>query len=72
MDDYSDKVEAFALQAASFFDVQLMKDLTLLTIRHYNSTIFNELTANCRIILKQQTLETVQVLMEIESRELRI
>jgi aspartate kinase len=64
IDDYSDKVEAFALQAAAFFDVQLIKDLTLLTIRHYNENIFNELTANCKIILKQQTLETVQVLLK--------
>ncbi|MDQ3683590.1 MAG: aspartate kinase [Bacteroidota bacterium] len=66
MDDYGNKVEAFALQAATFFDVQLMKDLTLLTIRHYNEEIVNELTANCKIILKQQTLETVQVLLKID------
>ena len=67
MDDFGDKVEAFALQAASFFDVQLIKDLTLLTIRHYNEEIFAELTSNSKIILKQQTLETVQVLMKIEN-----
>jgi aspartate kinase len=67
IDDYGDKVEAFALQAAAFFDVQLIKDLTLLTIRHYNEEIFNELTANCKIILKQQTLETVQVLLKLEN-----
>ncbi|MFN2439181.1 MAG: aspartate kinase [Chitinophagaceae bacterium] len=67
MDDYGDKAEAFALQAAAFFNVQLMKKLTLLTIRHYNDEIFNELTGNCKIILKQQTLETVQVLMRIEN-----
>jgi len=67
MDDYGDKVEAFALQAAAFFDVQLMKDLTLLTIRHYNKEILNELTADCKIILKQQTLETVQVLLKLEN-----
>ncbi len=66
MDDFGDKVEAFALQAASFFDVQLIKDLTLLTIRHYNEEIFAELTSNSKIILKQQTLETVQVLVKTE------
>jgi len=64
MDDYGVKMETFALQTAEFFDVQLMKGLTLLTIRHYNEEIFNELTANCKIILKQQTPETVQVLMQ--------
>ncbi len=64
MDDYGDKVEAFALQTAAFFDVQLMKNLTLLTIRHYSEKIYSELTANCKIILKQQTPETVQVLVQ--------
>jgi aspartate kinase len=55
MDDYGDKVENFALEVAEFFDVQLIKGLTLLTIRHYNKEIFDELTVNCKIILKQQT-----------------
>jgi aspartate kinase len=64
LDDRSDKVEQFALKAAEHFDVQLMKNLTLLTIRHYNEEIMKELTAGKTILLRQQTPETVQMLMQ--------
>jgi len=44
LDDVTEKVEEFALAASAFFDVQLIKGLTLLTIRHYNEDVFLELT----------------------------
>lgn len=63
VDDKAEKVEAFALESAKDFDVQITKNLSLLTIRHYNDEILNKLTAGKKILLKQQTPETIQVVM---------
>jgi aspartate kinase len=63
VDNQSDKVENFALRTSDFFDVQVQKDLTLLTIRHYNDTILQELCGTREVLLKQQTPETIQVLL---------
>jgi len=64
MDDFSDKVDELAMMAAQDFDVIIQKDLFLLTIRHYNESILTNLTSNYKIVLRQQTPETVQVLMK--------
>lgn len=64
VDDKQGKVEQLALKASEIFDVTVTKNLCLLTIRHYNEEILNELVKN-KVLLKQQTPETVQVLMEI-------
>jgi aspartate kinase len=64
VDDYSHKVEEFALKASDVFDVNVSKDLTLLTIRHYNEHILSELTGNSEVVLRQQTPETIQILMK--------
>jgi len=64
MDDFSDKVDELALMAAQDFDVHIDRDLLLLTIRQYNDSIMNELIQNNLIVLKQQTPETIQVLMK--------
>ncbi|RYZ48395.1 MAG: aspartate kinase, partial [Chitinophagaceae bacterium] len=64
LDDRTDKVEAFALAASEKFDVSVKKNLTLLTIRHYNEEILQKLTAGFTIVLRQQTPETVQLLLE--------
>lgn len=61
LDYRTDKVEHLALEAATVFDVQVEKDLNLLTIRHYNKDIVEELTASKNIILTQRTKETIQV-----------
>ena len=63
LDDRSDKIERLALTAAGLFDVQLEKGLTLLTIRHYNQAVLDRLTEGRKEVLRQQTPETVQVLM---------
>lgn len=63
VDNQSDKVENFALRTSDFFDVQVQTNLTLLTIRHYNDTILQELCGTRGILLKQQTPETIQVLL---------
>ncbi len=64
MDDFSDKIEKLAEGAAAFVDVQLTRDLSLLTIRHYTKEAFEQLVGKeKKIILRQQTPETIQVLM---------
>ncbi|WP_462251667.1 aspartate kinase [Ferruginibacter sp.] len=63
LDDRPDKIERLALAASELFDVQVKKDLTLLTIRHYTREKFDELTKDKTILLTQRTTETVQVLM---------
>ena len=64
VDDHAEKVEQLAHRASEHFDVQVTKDLTLLTMRHYRSPLLEELCEDCDIILKQQTPETIQVLMK--------
>ena len=62
LDDRSEKIEQLAASASNIFDVQVEKDLSLLTIRHYNNELLLKMTANKQIVLKQQTPETVQVI----------
>lgn len=64
VDEHPEKLEKFALAAAEKFDVQLTKNLTLLTIRHYQEEIKKELTKGKSILLLQQTPEIMQVLMK--------
>lgn len=64
VDDHPDKVERLALLAAEHFEVTVKKGLTLLTVRHYDDGILNKLCGDRKIVLKQQTPETVQVVLE--------
>jgi aspartate kinase len=62
LDYRADKIQQFASEASGMFDVQVEKELSLLTIRHYNTEIFEKLTAGKNIVLTQRTKETIQVL----------
>ena len=62
-DDHKEKIEKLALDASELFDVKVMKDLTLLTIRHFTQQLLEKLTKEKQILLRQQTPETVQVLL---------
>jgi aspartate kinase len=64
IDDSPEKVQRLALAASKIFDVQIEKGLTLLTIRHYDPESLQKLTEGKQIVLKQQSPETVQVLMK--------
>ena len=64
VDDTSDKVEKLALAAGELFDVQVEKNLTLLTIRHYNDAAVQKLTEAKQQVLSQKTQETIQILMK--------
>jgi len=62
LDDRAEKIGQLATAASTIFDVQVEKELSLLTIRHYNNELLTTMTTDKLIILKQQTPETVQVL----------
>lgn len=62
LDERSDKTEELASAASAIFDVQVEKELQLLTIRHYTETLLQSMIENEDIILMQQTKETVQIL----------
>jgi aspartate kinase len=62
-DNIPDKIEKLALEASSFFDVQVEKDLTLLTIRHYQQDLLEKLIGERKVELQQWSRETVQTLM---------
>lgn len=66
VDDQPEKVEQFALETSKLFDVLVARGLTLLTIRHYNEAIINELVAGRTVVLRQQTGETLQVVLKDE------
>ncbi|HEY2722341.1 MAG TPA: aspartate kinase [Chitinophagaceae bacterium] len=62
LDDRAEKIDKLAFEVAEIFDVQLMKDLSLLTIRHYTNEIIDQLTLGKTILLRQQTRDTIQLL----------
>jgi aspartate kinase len=64
LDDRAEKIEKLALGASEIFDVQVTRGLSLLTIRHYNDEIVREMIKKPSILLRQQTPETIQVLMK--------
>ena len=63
LDDRPSRIEKLALAAAGDFDVQVERGLTLLTIRHYDAEVLGRLTAGSQEVLRQQTPQTVQILM---------
>lgn len=62
MDDHEEKIQELALQASEIFDVQLMRDLSLITIRHYNEDSINKVIKDVSVVLRQQTKETIQII----------
>ncbi len=63
LDDRIDKIEKLALAASQTFEVQVEKGLTLLSIRHYNDELVKKMTSGKTIELKQQSPDTIQILM---------
>jgi aspartate kinase len=64
LDDRKDKIEKLALAASEFFDINVTKGLTLLTIRHYTKDVYDKLTTGRKMLLQQRTNDTVQVLLQ--------
>jgi aspartate kinase len=63
LDDHTEKIETLAFEVSSIFDVRVVKNLTLVTIRHYDKKILETLTTGKKILLRQQTPATVQLLV---------
>lgn len=63
-DDRPEKIEKLALDASGIFDVELERNLTLLTIRHYDVETYQKLTAGKTVVLLQKTPETVQAVIK--------
>lgn len=61
-DTREDKIEKLALEASAFLDVQAIKDLSLLTIRHYTEEMLDKSTEGKTVLLRQQTTDTIQYL----------
>jgi aspartate kinase len=64
LDDWPEKIENLALEASTFLEVSVTRGLSLLTIRHYSNELFEKLTKGKKILLRQQTEQTIQVLMQ--------
>jgi aspartate kinase len=64
LDDWTEKIEKLAMEASSFLDVQVTRGLSLLTVRHYTKEVFEKLTEGKKILLRQQTPETIQLLLQ--------
>jgi aspartate kinase len=62
-DDREEKIHALASKAAQQFDVSMEKQLELITIRHYKNKDLENIVNGKSILLKQQTPDTIQVLM---------
>lgn len=63
VDDKPERIEKLALEASAFLDVQISKGLSLLTIRHYTKEVFEKLSAGKKVLLRQQTQDTIQLLL---------
>jgi aspartate kinase len=63
IDDIPEKIAQIASQASSVFDVQIQKNLSLITIRHYTPQFVEAILKNKEIILEQKTSETIQALI---------
>ena len=63
VDDIPEKIEVIASKASELFDVQIQKDLTLLTIRHYTPGFIEKFSTNKEVVLEQKTADTIQMLM---------
>ncbi|MBC6489816.1 aspartate kinase [Flavihumibacter stibioxidans] len=67
LDDHPEKIQQLALEASDIFDVTVEKGLKLLTIRHYEPGLLSTLIGENKVVIQQQTPDTVQVLMKQEN-----
>lgn len=63
-DDRKDKTDSLASDASQIFDVNLIRNLSLLTVRHYDEDSIKRLIKGRKILLEQRTPVTAQLLLE--------
>ncbi|MEO6537414.1 MAG: aspartate kinase [Ferruginibacter sp.] len=64
-DEHPEKIDQLAAEASFLFDVELEKNLTLITIRHYNEETIKKFTDKKVVVLEQKTMTTVQMLLRV-------
>jgi aspartate kinase len=64
IDDISVKTQKLATLASSVFEVNIQKNLTLLTIRHYTAEYLESFSKNDDILLEQRSATTLQRLIK--------
>jgi len=62
-DGHEEKTGQIAADASLLFDVDVERDLSLLTIRHYDDATIATLTDGKNIVLQQRTQETMQAII---------
>lgn len=62
-DDHAEKIDQLAAAASAIFDVELERNLSMLTIRHFSIEKIDSLTSGKTILLEQKTTTTVQLIM---------
>ncbi|PJE47662.1 MAG: aspartate kinase [Sediminibacterium sp.] len=60
LDDHEEKINQLASECSVMFDVQVEKQLNLLTIRHYDDHIISQLYTGKEMLLEQKTRDTIQ------------
>jgi aspartate kinase len=66
LDDRPEKVDRLCRECATLFDTELQRGLSLVTIRHYDEASISAHASHVRFLIRQQTPETLQVLVEGE------
>jgi len=69
IDDISGKTQKLATLASSVFEVNIQKNLTLLTIRHYTAEYLESFSENDDILLEQRSATTLQRLIKTGKQE---
>ncbi|MBS1495905.1 MAG: aspartate kinase [Bacteroidetes bacterium] len=62
-DDHYEKIDKLAQEASTIFDVELERNLSLLTIRHYDEETIKKLAGDKTIVLEQKTINTIQMVL---------
>lgn len=64
VDHNEDKIASLILDLRSNYHIRYNENLELLTIRHFNDNIINELTHGRQILVEQRNRTTVQFIMK--------
>ena len=64
IDNRPEKISQLRGHLEPDYKVLLNDDVSLLTVRHFNQQIVDELTAGRQLLLKQETRKTLQVVMK--------